>query len=111
MAPSGAGNDAGTAMKTIRGWRNARATLERWRRTLVSVSVRLRTPRVIDALSVDFITGEPVEHRGDAKKKFSGKLIYFTADDVVVRRPSGALLVIDTYEIEWLAARGTRVIP
>lgn len=111
MAPSGAGNDAGTAMKTIRGWRNARATLERWRRNLTTVSVTLRNPRVIDALSVDFITGEPLERRGAAKKRFSGKLIYFTADDAIVRRPPGALLVIDTYEIEWLAARGTRVIP
>lgn len=98
-------------MRTIRGWRQARSQLERWRKNLSTITVALKSPRVIDVVPVDFITGESIERLGQEKKKFTGKLIYFTADDAIVRRPSGALLVIDTYEIELLAAGGTRVIP
>jgi hypothetical protein len=98
-------------MRTVHGWRKARGQLERWRKDLTTVSVVLKTPRVIDINPVNFITGEPVEQLGKAQKKFSGKLIHFTADDAILRRPSGALLVVDTYEMESLTAAGARVIP
>lgn len=98
-------------MRTIRGWRKGRARLEQWRRNLTTVSVTLKSPRAIDVTPVDFISGEPLAGRGQAKKKFTGKLIHFTPDDATVRRPSGALLVIDTYEIASLAAGGTRILP
>ena len=35
--------------------------------------------------------------------KFRGQLIFFTKDDVTIRRPSGAILVIDNYEIAALS--------
>ena len=98
-------------MRTIHGWRKARAVLERWRRNLATVRVALKNPRVIDIVPVDFTTVERVERRGRARRRFAGKLVYFTAADATVRRPSGALLVIDTYEIASLAAGKTRIIP
>lgn len=98
-------------MRVIRGWQRGRPYLERWRKNLTTVHVALQNPRVIDVNPIDFITSEPAARSGEAKKKFAGKLIYFTPADALVRRPSGALLVIDTYEIESLAAGGTRVVP
>lgn len=96
---------------TIRSWKYARPTLERRRRNLATLQVELKRPRVIDALPIDFIGGEPVEHKGKPTHRFRGELIYFTKDDVTIRRPSGTILVVDTYEVASLSDRKTRLEP
>ena len=73
--------------------------MERWRRTLATVGVRLKRPRVIDVVPIDFVSGEPVERQGKPSRTFRGRLIYFTNADMTIRRPSGAILVVDNYEI------------
>lgn len=98
-------------MRTVEGWRKARPILEGWRKKLTSLQVRLKRPRVIDIVPVDFITGEAMVREGQAKKKFKAELIYFTKDDATARRSSGALLVIDTYELDSLSDGKTRVLP
>jgi hypothetical protein len=98
-------------MRTVEGWKKAQPALERWRRKLVRLDVTLKRARVIDVVPVDFITGEPIVREGQAKKKFKAELIYFTRDDITLRRPSGALLVVDTYELEALSDGKTRVVP
>ncbi len=87
------------AKKTIRSWKQAKALLERWRRDLATVDVELKRPRVIDVVPIDFVSGEPVEREGTAKRRFRGQVVYFTNADVTVRRSSSAILVIDNYEI------------
>jgi hypothetical protein len=85
--------------KTVRGWREAGALLERWRKELKTLTVELKQPRVIDLVPIDFMSGEPVEREGKPKKEFRGQLIYITNADLTIRRPSGAILVIDRYEV------------
>jgi len=75
------------------------------------VRVELKRPRVIDDVAIDFLRGEPVERQGPAQQAFAGRLIYFTSADVTIRRPSGAILVIDNYEIASLADRKARFEP
>ncbi len=87
------------AKKTIRSWKQAKPLLERWRKNLTTVVVELKQPRVIDVVPIEFVGGEPIERKGQPKQEFQGQLIYSTSDDVTIRRASGALLVIDTYEI------------
>ena len=89
----------GRRRRTIRTWKKAQALLERWRRNLASVQVELKQPRVIDVVPIDFVSGEPVERKGTPTHKFGGQLIYFTNADVTIRRPSGAILVVDRYEV------------
>ncbi len=74
------------AKKTVRSWKQAQALLEQWRRDLANINVELKRPRVIDVVPIDFVSGELVERD-------------FTNADVTVRRSSGAILVIDNYEI------------
>lgn len=97
--------------RTVRSWKQARSALESWRRDLAILQVELKQPRVIEALPIDFIGGEPVEREGKPTRRFRGELIYFTKDDVTIRRPSGAILVVDTYEVASLSDRKTRVEP
>ena len=85
--------------KMVHGWKQAKPLFERWRRILANVQVELKRPRVIDVVPIDFVGGEPVQREGKATHKFGGQLIYFTSDDLTIRRPSGAILVIDNYEI------------
>jgi hypothetical protein len=85
--------------KTVRSWKQAKALLEQWRRDLASVNVELKRPRVIDVVPIDFVSGEPVEREGTLTDRFRGQVVYFTNADVTVRRSSGAILVIDNYEI------------
>jgi len=87
------------AKKTIRSWKQGKALLQRWRRELANIKVELKQPRVIDVVPIDFVSGEPVEREGTPTNRFRGQVIYFTNADVTVRRPSGAILVIDNYEI------------
>jgi len=84
--------------KTIHSWRDAKPLLEHWREDLKTVSVELKQPRVIDAVPMNFVSGEPVEREGKPTTTFRGRLIYFTNADLTIRRPSGAILVIDRYE-------------
>src|SRR3989442_12549100 len=85
--------------KTIRSWREARKLLERWRKDLRTLTVELKQPRVIDVVPIDFLSGEPVKREGKPTKKIRGQLIYFTNADLTIRRPSGAILVVDNYEL------------
>ena len=85
--------------KAIHSWRDARPLLEQWRVDLRTLTVELKQPRVIDMVPIDFVSGEPVEREGKPTTTFRGQLIYFTNADVTIRRPSGAILVIDRYEI------------
>jgi hypothetical protein len=85
--------------KTVHSWKQARRLVERWRRNLATLQVELKRPRVIDVVPIDFVGGEPVEREGKPTSRFRGQLIFFTKDDVTIRRPSGAILVIDKYEV------------
>ncbi len=97
--------------KTVRGWREAGALLERWRKELKTLTVELKQPRVIDLVPIDFVSGEPVEREGKPKKEFRGQLIYITNADLTIRRPSGAILVIDRYEVVAISDGNTRFVP
>ncbi len=97
--------------KTIRGWREARTLLERWRKDLKTLTVELKQPRVIDLVPIDFVSGEPVEREGKPTKRLRGQLIYTTNADLTIRRPSGAILVIDRYEVTSISDGKTRFEP
>ena len=83
----------------------------RWRKDLKMLTVELKQPRVIDVVPIDFVSGEPVERKGTPTQKFQGQLIYFTSDDVTIRRPSGALLVVDNYGLVAISDGKTRFEP
>lgn len=85
------------AEKPVDGWIVARPLLEQWRRDLVDVDVELKQPRVIDPVLTDSASGELIELEGSTR--FRGQVVYVTDADVTVRRPSGAMLVIDNDEI------------
>jgi len=55
--------------------------------------------------------GEPVEREGTPTNRFRGQVVYFTNADVTLRRPSGAILVIDNYEIIAMSDRKKRFEP
>ena len=97
--------------RVIRTWSKARAQLKRWRCDAANLHVELKRPRVIDVVPIDFLRGEPVEQVGEPTTKFRGRLIFHTGDDITIRRPSGAILVIDLYEIAALSDGKTRVEP
>ena len=97
--------------KTVRGWREARTLVERWRKDLKTLTVELKQPRVIDLVPIDFVSGEPVEREGKPTKRLRGQLIYFTNADLTIRRPSGAILVIDRYEVSAISDGKTRFVP
>ena len=99
------------AKKAIHSWRGARPLLEQWREDLRTLTVELRQPRVIDAAPIDFVSGEPVESEGKPTTTFRGQLIYFTNADVTIRRPSGAILVIDRCEIITISDGKKRLEP
>jgi len=85
--------------RVIRSRGRAQALFEGWRKKLTKLQVELKRPRVIDAVPIDFLRDEVPERQGQPTQKFSGQLIFFTKDDVTIRCPSGAILVIDNYEI------------
>lgn len=99
------------AKKALPSQKEGRALLERWRKNLLTVEVELKQPRVIDVLPLDFVSGEPVQRKGESTRRFRGQVIYFTPDDIAVRRPSGAILVIDTYEIVAISDGKSRFEP
>ena len=97
--------------KTVRGWREAGALLERCRKGLKTLTIELRQPRVIDVVPIDFVSGEPVEREGKPTKSLRGQLIYFTSADLTIRRSSGAILVIDRYEVSSISDGKMRFVP
>jgi hypothetical protein len=97
--------------KRHKGRREARTLLERWRKDLKTLTVELKQPRVIDLVPIDFVSGEPVEREEKPTKKLRGQLIYFTNADLTIRRPSGAILVIDRYEVVAVSDGKTRFEP
>lgn len=101
----------GRRQRTIRSWKQGRALLERWRKDLKTLTVELKQPRVIDVVPMDFVSGEPVEWEGKPTKGLRGQVIYFTNLDLTIRRPSGAILVIDNYEIVLISDGKTRLEP
>ena len=90
---------ARTVVKTIRTSKEGRVLLERWRRNLATIEVELKQPRLIDALPIQFVGGEPVQPERKPIRRFRGQLIYLSSAGVTVRRRSGAVVVIDSYEI------------
>ena len=98
-------------MRTIKGWRSAKLQLERWRKSLARLRVTLKRARPVDATAVDLVSGEPFAPGGRPQTRFNAQLIYFTSADITLRRPSGAVLMIDTYELESLSDGKTRVLP
>jgi hypothetical protein len=97
--------------KTIHTWKSAKPLLERWRKDLKTLTVELKQPRVIDTVPIDFVSGEPVEREGKPTMTVQGRLIYFTNADLTIRRPSGAMLVIDRYEVIAIFDGKTRLEP
>src|SRR6266852_3167949 len=97
--------------KTVRGWREAKTLLERWRKDLKTLALELKQPRVIDLVPIDFVSGEPVEREEKPTKRLRGQLIYFTNADLTIRRPSGAILMIDRYEVVAISDGKTRFEP
>jgi hypothetical protein len=96
---------------TVGSWREAKVVLERWRKDLKTLTVELKQVRVIDLVPIDFVSGEPVERGGKPTKRLRGQLIYFTNADLTIRRPSGAILVIDRYEVVAISDGKTRFVP
>lgn len=76
-----------------------------------TLTIELKQPRVIDVAPIDFVSGEPVEREGKPTKAFGGQLIYITNADLTIRRPSGAILVIDRYEVVAISDGKTRFVP
>ncbi len=66
------------AKKTIHSWKQAKALLDQWRRDLANVNLEFEAP---------------------PSNRFRGQVVYFTNAEVTVRRPSGAILVVDNHEI------------
>lgn len=95
----------------IKNWKEAQRLLEPWRKKLTNLQVELKRPRVIDVVPVDFLRDEVPERQRQPTQKFRGQLIFFTKDDVTIRRPSGAILVIDNYEIAAISDGKTRFEP
>ncbi len=91
--------NARPGVKKIRTWKEGRVLLERWRRNLATIEVELKQPRLIDGVPIQFVGGEPVQPERNPSRSFRGQLIYFSSADVSVRRRSGAIVVIDSYEI------------
>lgn len=73
---------------------------------LKTLTVELKQPRVIDAVPIDFVSGEPVEREGKPTTTFRGQLIYLTNADLTIRRPSGAILAFSVPGL-WALAFGS----
>ena len=96
-------------MGVIQSRERAQALFEGWRKKLTNLHIELKRLRVIDVVPVDSLRDEPPEREGQPTQRFRGRLIFFTKDDVTVRRPPGAILVIDSYEIAAISDGKTRL--
>jgi len=77
----------------------------------LNVQVVLKRPRIIDVVPIDLVDGELVDREGKPTHKFRGQLICFTSDDLMIRRPSGAILVVDSYEVNSYSDGKTHLEP
>jgi len=75
------------------------------------LTLELHQPRVTDTVPIDLMSGEPVERVEKPTAAFRGQLIYFTNADLTIRRPSGAILVMDRYEVVAVSDGKTRLEP
>ena len=82
-----------------RRWFAAGNKLNRCSKKLTNLEVELKRPRVIDVVPVEFLRDESPEREGQPTQK----------DDVTIRRPSGAILIIDNYEIAAISDSKTRL--
>jgi len=98
-------------VRTVRGWKKARAVLERWRRASASIEVELRAPRDIEVAPIDYLRGERIEPAARPQRVFRARLLDVSYADLVLRRRSGSLLVADLYEIASLSDGKVRVEP
>ena len=85
--------------RRVRSSEQAQPVLEGWRKKLTNLEVELKRPRVIDVVPVEFLRDESPEREGQPTQK----------DDVTIRRPSGAILIIDNYEIAAISDSKTRL--
>src|SRR5215467_14182840 len=83
--------------ETILSWKSARPFFDHWRKELKTLTVELKEPRVIDAVPIDSVSGEPIERERRPTTTFQRRLIYFTNSNLTMRRPSKTILVIDRY--------------
>jgi hypothetical protein len=58
---------------------------------------------VIDVVPIDFVGEEPVEREGKLTSRFRRQLIYFTKDDVTIRRPSGRVFPSERETISYVS--------
>src|ERR1700674_1706627 len=83
--------------KALEGWKEARPLLEQWRRELVEVDFELKQSRVFAAVLTSSAWRETIE--ANTAHRIRGQVGSFTDTEVTVRRPSGAMLVLDNNEI------------
>ena len=81
--------------RRVRSWEQAQPVLEGWRKKLTNLEVELKRPRVIDVVPVEFLRDESPEREGQPTQ--------------TIRRPSGAILIIDNYEIAAISDSKTRL--
>lgn len=96
--------------RVIRNREGAQALFEGGRKKLTNLQIELKQPRVIDVTPIELLRDEVPEGQGERERtqKFRGQPIFFTKDDLTIRRPLGAILVIDSYEIASLSDGKTR---
>jgi hypothetical protein len=58
---------------------------------------------------MEFVSGKPLQPEAEPRRQFRGQVIYMTRADVTVRRRSGAIVVIDQYEIVAISDSKTRL--
>ena len=78
-----------------RRWFAAGNKLNRCSKKLTNLEVELKRPRVIDVVPVEFLRDESPEREGQPTQ--------------TIRRPSGAILIIDNYEIAAISDSKTRL--
>jgi hypothetical protein len=92
----------------IHSWKSARPLGDRRRKDLKTLTVAHKQPRVIDTVRIDFVSGESIEREGKGNNIARTAHYERRAD---VRRPSGAILVIDRYEVMSVSDGKTRLEP
>lgn len=66
------------ATGTVRGWKAGQAILERWRKSLASVEIELKQPRMVDFSPMEFVSGKPLQPEAEPSRRFRGQVIYVT---------------------------------
>jgi len=73
------------------------------------VEIELKQPRMVDFSPMAFVSGKPLQPEAEPRRRFRGQVIYVTGADVTVRHRSGAITVIDQYEIVAISDSKTRL--